>query len=103
MQHTCAGNESKGIVSGLHVLPEVDVLVIEDVAVQVEVVEALGGENHAHIVTAIHHRQHLEEEGGVCHLKKRGGGERRLSEYSLLESHHGSIPKMGLYHVSAAN
>ena len=102
MQHTCAGNESKGIVSGLHVLPEVDVLVIEDVAVQVEVVEALGGENHAHIVTAIHHRQHLEEEGGVCHLKKRGGG--RVSVYSLLERRNDEFRlKMGLYHVSAAN
>lgn len=37
-----AGNESKGIVAWLHVLPEMDVRVVEDVGVQVEVVEALG-------------------------------------------------------------
>lgn len=38
---TCAGNESQGIVSRLHVLPEVNVGVVEDVLMQVEVVEAL--------------------------------------------------------------
>lgn len=40
-RQTCAGNEAKGIISRLHVLPEVDVGVVEDVAVEVEVVEAL--------------------------------------------------------------
>lgn len=43
----------------LHVLPEVDVGVVEDVSVQVEIVEALRGEHHAHIVTAIKERQGL--------------------------------------------
>ncbi len=38
---TSAGDEAKGVVSRLHVLPEVHVGVIEDVRVQVEVVEAL--------------------------------------------------------------
>ena len=59
---SCAGNEAKGIISRLHVLPEMDIGVVEDVRVQVEVVEALRGEDHAHIVTAIKQRQSLQEE-----------------------------------------
>lgn len=38
---TCTGDEAEGIIARLHILPEVDVAVIEDVLVQVEVVEAL--------------------------------------------------------------
>ena len=38
---TSAGDEAKGVVSRLHVLPEVHVGVVEDVRVQVEIVEAL--------------------------------------------------------------
>ena len=38
---TSTGDEAKGVVSRLHVLPEVHVGVVEDVRVQVEVVEAL--------------------------------------------------------------
>ena len=36
--------------------------VVEDVGVQVEVVEALGGQHHAHIVTAIEEGKCLQEE-----------------------------------------
>lgn len=38
----CAGDEAECIISWLHVLPEVDIGVIEDVGVQVEIVKALG-------------------------------------------------------------
>lgn len=38
---TSTGDEAKGVISRLHVLPEVHVGVVEDVRVQVEVVEAL--------------------------------------------------------------
>ena len=48
---TCAGNEAKGVVARLHVLPEVHVGVVEDVGMEVEVVEALRGQHHAHIIT----------------------------------------------------
>lgn len=39
-----------------------DIGVVEDVRVQIEVVEALRREHHAHIVTAIKQRQSLQEE-----------------------------------------
>lgn len=48
---TCAGNESKGIISWLHVLPEVNVGVVEDVLMKVEVVEALRGQHHTNVIT----------------------------------------------------
>ena len=51
MCHTCAGNEAQGVVARLHVFPEVDVRVVEDVLMQVEVVKALGGQHHANVVT----------------------------------------------------
>lgn len=49
--HTCAGNEAQSVVARLHVLPEVDVGVVEDVLMQVEVVEALRGQHHANVIT----------------------------------------------------
>lgn len=48
-----AGNEAHGVVAGLHVLPEVDVGVVEDVGVHVEVVEALRRQHHGHVVPTI--------------------------------------------------
>ena len=48
---TSTGDEAKGVVSGLHVLPEVHVGVVEDVRVQVEVVEALRRQHHTNIIT----------------------------------------------------
>ena len=51
--------------------PEVDVLMIEDVALLVDVMEALGAEHHAHIVAGIQKRQHLQEKQRVCHLEFR--------------------------------
>ena len=38
---TCAGDEAQGVIAWLHVLPEVDVAVVEDVLMQVQVVKAL--------------------------------------------------------------
>ena len=52
---TSTGDETQGIVSRLHVLPEMHIGVIEDVRVQVEVVEALRGQHHAHIITCNQH------------------------------------------------
>lgn len=54
---TCAGDEAQSIIARLHVLPEVDVGVVENVLMQVEVVEALRGKHHPHIITchAHHH------------------------------------------------
>mmetsp|Transcript_14192 Transcript_14192/g.42859 ORF Transcript_14192/g.42859 Transcript_14192/m.42859 type:complete len:266 (-) Transcript_14192:1319-2116(-) len=65
---SCAGDEAQGVVARLHVLPEVDVGVVEDVAALVEVPEALGTEHHAHVIAAVQHGDHAHEEGGVCHL-----------------------------------
>ena len=65
---TGTGDEAEGVVAGLHVLPEVDVLVVEDVAVLVQVVEALRAEHHADVVAAVHHGHHLQEEGRVRDL-----------------------------------
>ena len=59
---SCAGDEAKGVISGLHVFPEMDVGVVEDVRMQIEVVEALRREHHADVITAIEQRQSLQEE-----------------------------------------
>ena len=48
---TCARYEAKGVVARLHVLPEVHIRVVKDVGVEIQVVEALGGQHHAHIIT----------------------------------------------------
>ena len=68
--HTRAGDEAEGVVAGLHVLPEVDVGVIEDVARLVEVVEALRAEHHAHVVAAVHHGHESQEHVRVGHLRQ---------------------------------
>lgn len=65
---TCAADETPGIISWLHVLPELAVGVVEDVCVVVQVVEALRGQHHAHIVTAVKQRQRAQEELWLCHL-----------------------------------
>ena len=48
---TSTGDEAQGVVSRLHVLPEMHIGVVEDVRVQVQVVKALRGQHHAHIIT----------------------------------------------------
>ena len=70
----CAGYEANGIVAGLHVLPEVDVAVVENVCMQIHVVEALGTEHHGDIVSAIQQRNCLEEEILLCHLQHQHRG-----------------------------
>ena len=64
--HTCAGNKPKSVVTWLHVLPEVDVGVVEDVLVQVQVVKALGRQNHANFITC--HQPHALSVVLACFL-----------------------------------
>ena len=64
----CAGDEAYGIVAMLRILPEVDVGMIEHISMQPEVVEALWGQNHAHIVSPIKQREGFEEKVWVGHL-----------------------------------
>ena len=52
---TSTGDEAQGVVPRLHVLPEMHIGVVEDVGVQVQVVEALRGQHHAHIITCHQH------------------------------------------------
>ena len=56
---TCAGNEAKGVIARLGVLPEMDVGVVKYVCVHVEVVEGLWGKHHAHIIPSIKQRNRL--------------------------------------------
>jgi len=56
------------IRTGLHVLPEVDIGMVEDVGVQVEVVEALRAEDHADVVARVEQRQRLQVEARRRHL-----------------------------------
>lgn len=65
---TCAGDEVDGVVAVLRVLPELDVGVVEDIAVGARVVEGLGAQHHSHVIAAIQHRHHLQEKVRVRHL-----------------------------------
>jgi len=64
-RQTCARDEAQGIVSRLRVLPEMDVGVVEDVGVDVQVVESLGGEHHADVVATVKKGHRLIVEVGV--------------------------------------
>ncbi len=66
---TSTGAEPDGIVAVLGVLPKLDVAMIEDVLVGVRVVEGLGGQHHAHIVSSIKQWQRLQEEVSIRHLR----------------------------------
>ena len=65
---TGAGDEGQGVVANLRILPELHIGVVEHVAAHVDVVEGLGAQNHAHIISSIEQRHHLEEEVRVGHL-----------------------------------
>ena len=58
----CAGDEAPGVVAGLHVLPELQVGVVEDVAVAVQVGEALRRQHHRHVIARVEQRQRAQEE-----------------------------------------
>ena len=58
----CAGDEAYGISTGLHILPEMHVGVVEDVGVKIQVVECLRGEHHANIVPLIQQGNGLQKE-----------------------------------------
>jgi hypothetical protein len=64
-RHTCARNEAQGIVSRLRVLPEMDVGVVEDVGVDVQIVEGLGGEHHADVIAPVEEGHRLIVKVGV--------------------------------------
>jgi hypothetical protein len=65
---TCTGDEPDGIIAVLCILPEMDIGVVEDISPHAQIVEALGGEDHAHIVAGVKQRQRLQEKVRVCHL-----------------------------------
>ena len=65
---TCARDEVDGVISNLSILPELDVGVIEHVSAHIHVVEALRGQNHAHIIPRVEQRQHLQEEVSIADL-----------------------------------
>ena len=67
--HTGTGDEAKGVVAVLRILPELDVAVVEDVRAGVQVVEGLRRQHHAHIVARVKQRQRLQEEVRVGHLR----------------------------------
>ena len=52
----------------LSVLPEVDVAMVEDVSADVDIVEALRGQNHPHIISSIKQGDHLDKEVDIGHL-----------------------------------
>lgn len=52
----------------LSILPEVNVAMVEDVSLNIDVMEALRGQDHAHIIASIKQGDHLGEEVDVCHL-----------------------------------
>lgn len=63
-----AGNEPKGVIAVLGILPEVDVAMVEDVSTHVDIVETLGRQNHADIVSSIKQGDHLDEEVEIGNL-----------------------------------
>lgn len=72
-RRACAGDEPQSIVAVLGILPEVDVGMVEHVRVQPQIMEALGGQDHAHIVAAIKQGDHLQKEVCVGHLQQVAG------------------------------
>lgn len=58
---TGAGDEAQSIIAWLHVLPEVNIGVVEDVGVHVEVVETLRRQDHADVVPTIKVWYRLQE------------------------------------------
>lgn len=63
-----AGDEPKGIIAMLRILPEVDVAMVEDICLHIDIVKTLWGQDHAHIVPSIKQGNHLGEEVHIGHL-----------------------------------
>jgi hypothetical protein len=63
-QEVCTGatDETKGIIAWLHVFPEVNVGMVEDVRVLIQVVETLRRKDHADIIATVKVWQSLQEE-----------------------------------------
>ena len=52
----------------LSILPEVDVAMVEDVSPNIDIVKALWGQHHAHIIPSIKQGDHLGVEVDVGNL-----------------------------------
>jgi len=53
----------------LSVLPEVDVAMVKDVSTDIDIVEALWGQNHADIISSIKEGNHFCEKINVRNLQ----------------------------------
>mmetsp|Transcript_6086 Transcript_6086/g.17422 ORF Transcript_6086/g.17422 Transcript_6086/m.17422 type:complete len:861 (+) Transcript_6086:1179-3761(+) len=63
-----AADEAQRVVPRLHVPPEVEVGVVEDVVGPRQVGVVLRSEHHTHVVTRVEHGRGLQEEVRLCHL-----------------------------------
>lgn len=52
----------------LRILPEVDVAMVEDISLDIDIVKALWGQNHPHIIPSIKQGDHLGEEVHIGYL-----------------------------------
>lgn len=68
--HACAGDEVQRVIAGLGVLPELHIGVIEHICAHIHIVEALGGQHHAHIVSSIKQWQRLQEKVRIADLQQ---------------------------------
>ena len=64
---TCQGDEAQSVHARLHHLPEVHVLMVEDVAVGHHVEHELRGQRHTHIIPTVYVPHQRREE--ALHIK----------------------------------
>ena len=64
-----AGDEAQGIIARLHVFPEMDVGVVEEVSIGIQIVKGLGGQHHPHILPPIKQPQSAQKEVSPWHLQ----------------------------------
>ena len=53
----------------LSVLPKVDVAMVENVSTNIDIVEALWGQNHADVIPSVEEGDHFGEEINICNLQ----------------------------------
>ena len=66
----CATDETKGVIPWLHVLPEMNIAMIEDICCTIQIMEALRRQHHAHISASIKERHCSQKEVLSCHLQR---------------------------------
>lgn len=54
----------------LGILPEIDVAMVEDVGTNIDVVEALGRQHHANVISSIKQGNHLCKKVNIGNLKQ---------------------------------